>query len=186
MRLGEVDHTHAALARRHLSDESEDLILHALGSLEAAGGLARLERLLAHLHEAHGLVHVVALDRAGEAEARQSGGQAQNAEEDARGRERGVHAHARLLPHFDVDAHDVVGERAGHHGLLGLAEGDVAAHELHVKGREVGGRLHVVLMHVGDVLRQAQVRVSVGSVLDEPEQVEAREERRRQLNVLLD
>lgn len=59
-------------------------------------------------------------------------------------------------------------------------------HQLHVDGREVHGRLPAVLVHVGDVLGQAQVSVSVGLVLDQPQQVETGEQGGRQLDVLLD
>ncbi len=48
------------------------------------------------------------------------------------------------------------------------------------------GRLLAVLVHVCDVLRQTQVVVHVGFVLDEPQQVEAGQQRRRELDVLLD
>lgn len=48
------------------------------------------------------------------------------------------------------------------------------------------GWLAAVLVHVGDVLGQAQVGVSVGLVLDQPQQVETGEQGGRQLDVLLD
>lgn len=48
------------------------------------------------------------------------------------------------------------------------------------------GGLAAVLVHVGDVLGQAQVTVSVRLVLDQPEQVETREQRGGKLDVLLD
>lgn len=43
-----------------------------------------------------------------------------------------------------------------------------------------------MLVDVGDVLGQTQVTVSVGLVLDQPEEVETGKQRSRQLNVLLD
>lgn len=48
------------------------------------------------------------------------------------------------------------------------------------------GRLLAVLVHVCDVLRQTQVVVRIRFVLDEPQQVEAGQQRRRQLDVLLE
>lgn len=43
-----------------------------------------------------------------------------------------------------------------------------------------------MLVDVGDVLRQTQVGVGIRFVLDEPQQIETRQQSRRQLNVLLD
>lgn len=43
-----------------------------------------------------------------------------------------------------------------------------------------------MLVDIGDVLGQTQVAVSVGLVLDQPEEVEPGKQRGRQLNVLLD
>lgn len=43
-----------------------------------------------------------------------------------------------------------------------------------------------MLVHVGDVLGQPQIGIRVGLVLDQPQQVETGQQRRRKLNVLLD
>lgn len=47
------------------------------------------------------------------------------------------------------------------------------------------GRLAAVLVDVGDVLGQTQISVGVRLVLDQPEEVETREQSSGQLDVLL-
>lgn len=59
-------------------------------------------------------------------------------------------------------------------------------HEFHVNRVEVCWWLFAVLMDICDVLGQSQVIVSIWFVLNEPQQVKARQQRRGQLNVLLD
>lgn len=145
----------------------------------------------------------------------QSRGQPQDGQEGPGRGEGGVFAHSRFLPHLHVGGGQVVGQRLWHHGLPLFAQCDVAPagtsvglwseaateaaetssesaerlsspHQLHVDGREVCGRLAAVLVHVGDVLGQTQIGVGVRLVLDQPQQVETREQGGRQLDVLLD
>lgn len=84
----------------------------------------------------------------------------------------------------DSLAHNKLSQLLWNDWLLLLAERDVATHEPHVQGLHVRWRLLTVLVHVCDVLGQSQVIVSIWPVLYEPQQVEARKEGCRKLNVL--
>lgn len=144
-----------------------------------------VEGILGHFEQTQRFGHIVLLHAIGETQTRQSRGQTQNAEQIARGCEGHVLLVAGFATQLHIGAHNVVGELVGNGGILALAQINIAAHQMHVQRLDPRGRLPAVAVHVRNVLGQTQIVVPVGLVLDEPEQIETRQQSSGQLDILL-
>lgn len=84
-----------------------------------------------------------------------------------------------LAPHLDIGSHDEVGQLLRDVGGLFLTEGNVSSHQPHIHGVVLARGLAVVLVHVGDVLGQSEIVLTVGLICNQPEQVKSEEKREK-------
>ncbi|RNA27726.1 hypothetical protein BpHYR1_041476 [Brachionus plicatilis] len=147
--------------------------------------MPRLERFLGHFHKPNRLIYIIPFHHTAQSQSCQSSGQSEHAKQNPSRRKSRITAHPRLFPHLHIHTHNMISQILWHQRLFSLAQRNIPSHQSHVQRSEASRRLYVMLMNIGDVLSQSQIRVSIGPVLDQPQEIKAGQESGGQLNILL-
>lgn len=156
------------------------LVSHATGFV--------IQTRLADLNQAQRFVHILRHDLIREAQPGERLRETQDAEEGSRRDVREVLLAALvallLLPHAHVRADHVLADVLGDGGPPAARLGDILPDFVRGEDDALSLRVPVVHVHVGDVLGELLVGFSIGCVEHEEEDVEAGEQRGRQVDVL--
>lgn len=99
--------TSLLVVRAHVLDGGEDLVGDVRGLVRL---VCRAEGIFGHLHESHGLIHILLVHYISQPQPCESCGQAENGEECSGRCERRVFVITCVLPHLHIRTSDVVSE----------------------------------------------------------------------------